>query len=119
MRRIVAAVVAVGVVAAALSGVTSCSTETEAKVAEIKLSTIQCGSCVKTITKALGKADGVQKVDVDLDGKLVTVTYASAQTDVKKLEQAISKAGYAANDTKADKAAYEKLANCCKVGGGH
>ena len=120
MRRIALSMFAVAVVAAGVVGLTSCSTKTEASVAEIKLPTIQCGSCVKTITKALEKADGVQKVDVNLEGKLATVTFASAQTDVKKLEQTIAKAGYAANETKADKTAYDRLASCCKVsGGGH
>jgi copper chaperone CopZ len=73
---------------------------------------------VKAITKTLEKADGVQEVNVDLDKKLATVTYVAGKTDVKKLEQAVAKSGYAANATKADAAAYEKLASCCKVSGG-
>ena len=69
-------------------------------------------------TTALWNSEGVQNVDVDLEKKLAAVTYASGKTDVKKLEQAVAKAGYAANETKAEAAAYEKLASCCKVGGG-
>lgn len=119
MRRIVVSVLAVVAVALAGAGLTACSTQTEASVAEIKLPTIQCGACVKTITAALEKSEGVQKVNVDLDKKLATVTYTDGKTTVKKLEQAVSKAGYAANQTKADKAAYDSLPKCCKVDGGH
>jgi periplasmic mercuric ion binding protein len=118
MKGTIVSLLAVGLLAVGVLGAVSCSTETEANVTEIKLPTIQCGMCVKTISAALEKADGVQKVNVDLDKKLATVTYASDKTGVKKLEQAVAKAGYAANTTKADAAAYEKLASCCKVGDG-
>jgi copper chaperone CopZ len=118
MRRILYPIAAFVLVAAVSAAVTSCASKSEASVAKIKLPTIQCGSCVKTVTTALEKAEGVEKVEVSLDGKVATVTYASEKTDVKKLEQAVAKSGYAANNTKADPAAYEKLASCCKVGGG-
>ena len=104
-----------GLLAVGLFAFTSCSSQTEASVAEIKLPTIQCGMCVKTITKALTGVEGVEKVDVNLEGKTVKVTYQPNKASMAKLEQAVSKAGYDANATKADAKAYAKLAACCKV----
>ena len=82
---------------------------------DISLPTIQCGTCEKTIGKALNKVKGVKSYSVDLDGKKVTVTYDDAITTVSKIEKAITKAGYDANTQKADKKAYDKLDECCKV----
>jgi len=82
---------------------------------EISLPTIQCGMCESNISKALDKVKGIKSYSVDLDGKKVTVIYDDAVTSVSKIEKAISKAGYDANNTKADKKAYDKLHDCCKM----
>ncbi len=81
----------------------------------IKVPTVVCSSCVSTITKALKKVDGVKTTTIDLKKKTATVTFASAKTSVNKIETAIAKAGYDANNVKRDPAAYEKLGECCKV----
>ncbi|HJY63914.1 MAG TPA: heavy metal-associated domain-containing protein [Ignavibacteria bacterium] len=82
---------------------------------DITLPTIQCGMCESNISNALDKVKGVKSYSVDLDGKKVTVTSDDAITTVSKIEKAISKAGYGANNKKADKKAYDKLDECCKV----
>jgi copper chaperone CopZ len=81
----------------------------------INVPTIVCNSCISTITKALKKVDGVKSTKIDLKMKIATVTYASTKTSLSKIEKAIAKAGYDANDTKRDPAAYEKLDACCKA----
>jgi len=79
--------------------------------------TIVCNTCKKNVTSALKKLDGVEKISVDLKVKKVTVTYDDTKTNVDAIENAITSAGYDANDKKADHEAYERLDDCCKIGG--
>lgn len=95
----------------------SCSTESEAKVAEIKLPTAQCMMCEDTISGALKKVDGVKDVQVDGKKRLARVTFLPAITSVEKLELAVTTVGYDANDRKADPKAYSELDGCCQVPG--
>lgn len=83
----------------------------------VQLSTIQCNLCKKTITKALQKVDGVHEIDINVEGKVANIMYDKNKTDISAIENAITGAGYAANDKKADPDAYEKLDDCCKVDG--
>ncbi len=68
-----------------------------------------------TIEKALKSLDGVKSAQVDLKRKVVAVEFMTSKLDLGKIETAITKAGYAANDKKADPEAYEKLDECCKL----
>lgn len=113
---------------------TSCSTEkkeaaqtetkgaaTQATSAELASTTIniptaKCSSCANTISTALKGVDGVQDVKVDAEGKKAEVKYIAAKANLASLENAIAKAGYDANSTKRDQAAYDKLESCCKDG---
>jgi mercuric ion binding protein len=81
----------------------------------IKLPSMQCKTCKKKITKALQGVDGVKDVNVNLETKEATVTYDNSSVNVSQLENAITAAGYDANDKKADASAYDKLDDCCKV----
>ncbi len=81
----------------------------------INVESIQCGSCVRTVEKALKAVGGVETAKVNLKKKTATVTYRSGEATLAQLEDAITKSGYSANDKKADPAAYEKLDDCCKV----
>jgi len=81
----------------------------------IQVPTIQCGSCKMTIEKALNGLEGVKAAKVDLKKKTVAVEFVSSKLNQDKLETAITKVGYAANDKKADPEAYAKLDECCKV----
>ena len=91
------------------------STDAKLETAVIKVPTIVCNSCVSTITKALKKVDGVKSTKVNLKEKTATVSYVSAKISLSKIEKAIANAGYDANSTKRDAAAYEKLDACCKA----
>lgn len=115
MKSRILGLLAVGVIAVGLAGLVGCSSQSEATVAEVKLPTLQCESCSHTIEAALKKVDGVESVEMDLKAKTAKVTFAAKMTNVPALELAVVKAGYAANDKKADPKAYEQLAECCKV----
>ena len=87
----------------------------QTKPAEVKIKTSAiCGMCKKTIEKALSKEAGVQKSSLNVDTKVVTVQYDPKVTGPDKIRTAISKAGYDADDVKADPKAYQNLDECCK-----
>ena len=80
----------------------------------ISVPTIQCSSCVKTITAALDKVDGVEKVNIDLEKKVAHVNYDPKKVKLNDIEKAIAAAGYDANDVKRDEEAHSKLMPCCQ-----
>ncbi len=84
------------------------------KTIEISLPSIQCGTCVKTLKKALGKVEGIIESKVDLKNKTVIIIFEDSKTNSEKIEAAITAAGYDANDKSANADAYEKLSPCCK-----
>lgn len=91
------------------------TTATQIETTVITVPTVVCSSCVRTITKALKKVDGVKTTKIDLKKKTATVSYVMTKTSLSKIEKAIANAGYDANDVKRDPAAYEKLDACCKT----
>ena len=80
----------------------------------ISVPTVQCGNCVKTITAALDKVDGVESVKIDLDKKVAHVNYDPKKLKLADIEKAIAAAGYDANDVKRDEEAHSKLMACCQ-----
>lgn len=115
MKSRIFALLVIGATAIGMAGWVGCSSESEAKTVEVKLSTMQCSMCSNTVEKALKEVDGVQSVAVDLDAKTAKVTFDDKVTSVSALEQAVAKVGYAANDKKADPDAYANLPSCCQV----
>ena len=91
----------------------------DSTTADIQLTSMQCGMCESTIEDGVKALDGVVAFNVDLDKKMGHVEYKAGLVDLSAIEKAISALGYSANNTNADAAAYEALAACCKVGGGH
>jgi len=87
------------------------------EVVKINLPTMQCATCKKNIETALKKVDGVTDANVVVKEKIVNVNFDKSKTNLDKIETAITAAGYDANGKKKDEAAYEKLADCCKIGG--
>jgi copper chaperone CopZ len=55
---------------------------------------MSCGHCKQSVSSALGEVAGVDRVDVDLDTKLVTVR--GHDLDDAALRAAIDEAGYEA-----------------------
>lgn len=93
------------------------STDPTTEVIEINLPTMQCGTCKKNIEKALKQTDGVKEANVTVKEKMAIVNYDKSKIDQDRIESVISAAGYQANDKPADPVAYEKLDDCCKLGG--
>ena len=85
------------------------------KTTQIALPSMVCNSCVTKVEKALKKVEGVIDYSVSLDNKNASVTYDDSITSLEKIEVAITKAGYDANDKKADRDAFDNLPGCCKA----
>jgi copper chaperone CopZ len=88
----------------------------EVKTETISLPTLQCGMCKKNIESKLSGMQGLDSITVSVDEKTATVVYDAAVTSIEKIEEAISMAGYDANETKADRKAQRKLHACCQPG---
>ncbi len=104
------------VTVAGMMRLSGCSSKSEATTVAVKVPTLQCAACSNTVEKALKTVQGVQRVEVDLKTKTAKVTFDAHVATVSDLERAVVKAGYAANDKKADPDAYTQLPSCCKVG---
>ena len=97
----------------------SISQNTEIKTApeeniEIRIPTALCKTCEKTLNSALSKVEGVITQDVDIYNKIVNIKYLSSVTSPGKIREAISKAGYDADEIKRNERAYQNLPECCK-----
>ena len=59
----------------------------------LKIEAMTCGGCAKSITQAIESVDRKAKIDVDIEGRLVTV---DSTTNVNSLIEVIHEAGYEA-----------------------
>jgi len=81
----------------------------------VNLPTMQCAICKKNIETAVSKVDGIVDVNVDKKEKVAHINFDKSKTDLSKIENAITSAGYDANNKKRDMKAYENLDDCCKI----
>lgn len=82
---------------------------------EIKiLTSAQCEMCKTRIETAMAYEKGVAKSDLNLEDKVLTVTYKSGKTTPDKIRKALNSLGYDADETLADPKAYASLPPCCK-----
>ena len=63
----------------------------------LKVEGMTCEHCVQTVTEAVGKMLGVEKVDVSLEQKEVTVDFDESQTEMEKISVQIVEAGFEVN----------------------
>ena len=63
----------------------------------LKVEGMTCEHCVQTVTEAVGKMLGVEKVDVSLEQKEVTVDFDESQTEMEKISAQIVEAGFEVN----------------------
>jgi copper chaperone CopZ len=63
---------------------------------EIAVDGMVCDSCVQGITHEVGRLEGVQSVEVDLESGKAVVVYAEGVIDPAALEQKIEALGYGA-----------------------
>ncbi|MEL6355924.1 MAG: heavy metal-associated domain-containing protein [Bacteroidota bacterium] len=89
------------------------SPTTKIKKAVIKTNAT-CEMCKVTIEKALYALDGVESAELDLITKKVKVRYNEDKLNEATLRQAISAAGYLADDVPPRPKARETLPDCCK-----
>jgi periplasmic mercuric ion binding protein len=90
----------------------------ESKYKEIEIkTTAQCGMCKERIEEAVNDLDGIQKADLDVETKVLTVNYDPEEVDSEDIRKAVTRVGYDADDNKASKRAYKKLPKCCQLGG--
>ena len=89
------------------------------KTVQIKTSAV-CGMCKKSLEKAMAYEKGVKKSTLDVDSKMLTVTYDSKKTNEDKIRKAVNETGYDADEKPATPRAYNKLDDCCrKEAGAH
>jgi Cu+-exporting ATPase len=62
----------------------------------LKLKGMGCGACAKKIEEAINKVAGVEECQVNFDGARAEVAYNPQTTDLEKIQQAVSDAGYSA-----------------------
>lgn len=87
-------------------------------VVKIKTSAV-CDMCKETLEKAMAYEKGVKKSDLNVDSKILTVTFDPKKTTIEKIRLAIVKSGYDADGQLADAKAYENLNACCKKDAKH
>ena len=92
-----------------------CQRKDQLESVTINVNSIVCGTCARTIEKAVAKVEGVKEINVDLDKKIAQVKFIPTMVTLDKLENAITGVGYDANDKKRSPQAYENLDACCKI----
>ncbi len=55
---------------------------------------MSCSHCVNAVTKAVTALEGVSEVNVDLEGKTVSVDYDADQVSPEGIKEAIEEEGY-------------------------
>ncbi len=95
----------------------SCGPKENLQTTTISARSMVCDKCAAHIKQAVYDVEGVKEVDVDVKAKTVVVKFVPLQTNVETIEQAITEAGYDANNKKRNPDAYEKLEPCCKIDG--
>lgn len=64
------------------------------KTVKIKCTEMSCAGCKKKITQSIKNLEGIKKINVDLETKIITVTFDELKTDTEKILGAIAEAGY-------------------------
>ncbi|MES2559492.1 MAG: heavy-metal-associated domain-containing protein [Bacteroidota bacterium] len=113
---LVACVLSLG--AWAQTGKDSSTVKKDIETIKIKTSAV-CDMCKETIEKALSYEKGVKESSLDVDSKILTVTYYTKRTSAERIRVAVTKAGYDADGKPADPKAYEHLDPCCKKDAKH
>ena len=60
----------------------------------INISGMHCNGCVKSVTNALNKINGVTGVEVSLTDERAVVQYDETKTNIEQLNNAVTEAGY-------------------------
>lgn len=60
---------------------------------KINIQGMSCGHCAKTVTGLLRSVQGVEDVQVSLDGNSADVTFDPSRTSLKELTEAVNQSG--------------------------
>lgn len=94
-------------------GLNSCS-KANAQTIDIALPSIQCESCVKTISETLKSVEGVEHFAISLKKKSAKVTLDTTKVKQADIEKSIAATGYHANKTLRYATGYDNLDECCR-----
>ena len=93
------------------------SQERADKVDTVKIQTsAKCNMCKERLEHDMAFEKGVKSVELDLDTKVLTITYKENKTTEEKLKTAVTKIGYDADEMVADQKAHDRLPACCQKG---
>jgi mercuric ion binding protein len=118
MKKIITAVMAIVTLSLGTWAQQSTSTNDGMETIKIKTSAV-CEMCKETLEKAMAYEKGVTSSSLDVDSKILTVTYNPKKTTAEKIRLAVTKAGYDADAMPADTKAYSALDACCKKDAKH
>jgi len=79
-----------GLVLATLAAPAAAATKT----VTLSVPGMNCATCPITVKKALGKVDGVARIEVNLDKRTAAVTFDDARATLEALTRATGEAGY-------------------------
>ncbi|NOS83619.1 MAG: heavy-metal-associated domain-containing protein [Ignavibacteria bacterium] len=71
-------------------------TEVTQKSVKIKCSEMSCDACKRSITKSIEQLQGIKKLDINLETKIITVVFDDEKTDEQSILNAVIGAGYEA-----------------------
>ncbi|MFT4770221.1 MAG: copper chaperone CopZ [Cryomorphaceae bacterium] len=80
-------------------------------------SSIVCDMCKTTIEEGLAYEKGIKRVAVDVSENTIFVKYNDKKLSEDEVKNLIAGLGYAADDVKPVKEAYDNLHGCCKMPG--
>lgn len=76
---------------------------------------LQCHSCGQNINDKIRSAEnGIKKVKINARENTIEVSYLPEKTNPQQIREAISAAGFDADDVKASTNGYAKLDDCCR-----
>jgi len=92
--------------------------QTPSEPGEMKVSSsIVCEMCKETIEEGLAYEKGIKRVAVNVDENTIYVKYNEKKLNEDEVKNLIANLGYAADDVKPVKEAYDNLHGCCKMPG--
>jgi len=78
---------------------------------------VECETGQSRLEKHLMYTKGIKVINFSPETGTVKLQFNTKQTTEQKIREAIAKAGYAADDVKADPKGYAKLDPCCRKDG--
>jgi copper chaperone len=67
------------------------------ETATLQIRGMTCAGCVRSVTRALQKLNGVASAEVSLDSGEAKITFDSTRVSIAKLKAALEMAGYQIN----------------------